>query len=519
MSERQTPWYVETFLAIGGWIAGLLAAGAIFAMTAAIVGDFKGEGADIVAALIALVVGGGFVLTGVSIGGAGKGDFMRHFAIAAIAAGLTAATAGVWYLLYKPFDGAGAADRIAIGGAGLATAALLAITGWLIARRLRDGILTFLTSLAVYGVAFFALVILRDDQGVGFHSDHYLAAFAPLIGCWLFIHARDNPLRRPAGAALLVGPMFSNALMRDAALIFGAGEPHHQWMIAQALLLAAALYCLWTLRARYPLAPLAASAALILAGVWLLPNAGAVAIVILLAAIAANHRGLAAVGIVAVVWFIGRFYYDLSMTLLEKSAIMAAMGAATLAGALLFNRLAKGGGAQGVSTARRSALAVIGAGAVFALALAWVNIGVYRLETAFRDAREIYLPLAPVDPRSLIQGDYMVLNYDNTIFPQFDDIAALPEQGEVFLRLDENNVASFSRVVAASDVPGADEIRIDYIKTARNGLRYVPESWFFQEGEAEIFQPARFAIVLVAPDGHARLIALADENRVRLGAR
>jgi uncharacterized membrane-anchored protein len=518
MNGRQTPWYVETFLAIGGWIAGLLAAGAIFAMAAAIVGDFKDEGSDIVAALIALVVGGGFVFAGVSIGGPGKGDFLRHFAIAAIAAGLTAATAGVWYLLFKPFDGAGAEERVAVGGAGLATAALLAIIGSLIVRRMRDGILTFLTALAVYGVFVAAMWFLFDGSARAWRPDALIAPLCVLGGAFVFVRATPDALARPAGAALMIAPMLHFALLRDIGFLFeNASIARVIFYLSEALFAAAALYCLWTLRARYALVALAASAALVLAGVWFLPSAGAVAIVILLAATAANHRGLAVVGIVALAWFIGRFYYDLSMTLLEKSAVMAAMGAATLTGALLFRRFAKGGGAQSVSGARRSALAVLGVAAVLAAALGYVNTGVFRLETAFKDAREIYLPLAPVDPRSLIQGDYMVLNYDNAIYPLFDDIAALADEGEVFLKLDENNVATFSRIAATGDVPRPDEIRIDYVKTGRTGLRYVPESWFFQEGEAEIFQPARFAVVKVAPDGQARLVGLGDENRTRLG--
>lgn len=518
MSERSSPWYVETFLAIGGWVAGLLAAGAIFALAAVIVGDFKGESGDIVAALFALVVGAGFVLAGASIGGAGKGDFTRHFAIAAIAAGLTAATGGVWYLLFKPFDGTGVTERVAIGGAGLATAALLAIGGGLIARRMRDGILTFLTTLAVYGVAFVALAILFDRAA--FKPDYFLPPVCAFLGAILFLEKRFDAFVRPIGAALIIAPMAHFALVENARFLFETRAlATFVFLFSKTAMLAAALYSLSFLRGRYALAPLIATAGLAVAAVWLLPNAGGVAIIILLAAVAANHRGLAAVGIIAAAWFIGRFYYDLSMTLLEKSAVMTAMGAATLMGSLLFRRLAKGGGAQTVSGGRRGALAILGAGAVFALALGYVNYGVFRLETAFKEAREIYLPLAPVDPRSLIQGDYMVLNYDNAIYPLPGDIAALADEGEVFLKLDDNNVASFSRIAGAGDVPETDEIRVDYVKSGRTGLRYVPESWFFQEGEAEIFQSARFAIVNVAPDGRARLVALADENRERLGKR
>ena len=524
MSAKQNPWYVETFLAIGGWIAGLLAAVAIFAMAFAIVGDFKDDGSDVVAALIALFVGGGFVFTGAAIGGPDKGDFTRHFSIAAIAAGLTAATGGVWYLALKVLEAAGAENEAGAGWAGLAAAFLLAVFGWFLVRRMRDGILTFLTTLAVYGVTFLSIVVLSNRYFLSsdyLAPDHFLPPLCALLGAVLFLEKRFDAFVRPVGAALMIAPMAHLALVENARFLFETRAlATFVVLFSKTALLAAALYCLSFLRGRYALAPLIATAGLAAAAVWLLPNAGAVAMVILLAAVAANHRGLAVVGIVALAWFIGRFYYDLSMTLLEKSAVIAAMGAATLAGALLFHRLAHRGEAQAVSGGnRRGALAVLGAAAVFAAALGWVNYGVWRLETAFRDAREIYLPLGPRDPRSLIQGDYMVLNFDRGIYPPVDDIATLPDGGDVFLKLDENSVASFSRVPPPDDAPGPDEVRIGYVKTANARMRYVPESWFFQEGEAELFQPARFAVALVAPNGQARLVALANENRERLGKR
>ncbi|PQA88215.1 GDYXXLXY domain-containing protein [Hyphococcus luteus] len=514
------PWYVEMFLAIGGWLAGIFAAIAIFAIGVAIAGDFKSGGQDIAVCLIALLFGGGFIALGVFVGGPQKGDFARHFGISCIAAGLTAATFAVWYLAFKIFDAGGAPEATAIGSGGLCAAAMLAAAGFFLTRRVRDGILSFLTALAVYGVAVAALIVLHADDGIGWHSDHYATAAAAAFGAWLFARAEPGSVRQPAGAALLIGPVIYYTLITSFPALASGGDIHTHWLIAKIAFIASALYCLWLLRARYAPAPLAAASTLLIAGIWVLPNAGGVAILALLAAFAANHRGLAAVAVVGVIWFISRFYYDLSMTLLEKSALLAALGAATLGGAFFFRRLSKdsaGGEAQSGGGAQRNWLAILGFAALLALACAYVNYSVMRLENAFAEARRIYLPLGPVDPRSLIQGDYMTLNYRNTAYPPSQEIGALPRTGEVFLKLDENAVASFSRIPGENDVLDTDEIRIDYIKTADARMRYAPESYFFQEGEAHIYQPAHFAIVLVAPDGRAKLTGLADENLARLG--
>lgn len=517
MSARTaSPWYVETFLAIGGWVAGLLAAIAIFSMSFAMVGGLGGEAADIMVALSALVIGAGFVLAGAAFGEDGEGDFRRHFTIAAIAAGLTAATIGGWYALYKLVSVATSKDDIAAGLAGLAAAIGLAAASWRLARRLADAILAFLTTLAVYGVTFGSLAALTHELAAA--PDHLLPPLCAFAGAALFLTAR-NALVRSAAAALMLAPMAHFAILENLSLM-GADARFNPVIhaIDKAALLAAALYCLSLMRAKARLIPLGATALLAIAGVWLLPTAGGVAIVILFAGVAAGHRGLAIIGVVACAWFLGRFYYDLSMTLLEKSAILAAMGAATLIGALAWRRLSRAApAAPGPAAARRSLVAILGVGALLGASLFLVNRSVTQLEADFRAASEILLPLGPRDPRSILQGDYMTLAYDARLFPAPDLIETAPRDGEAFLRLDDNRVATFSRFAGAGDVPAADEIRVDFVKTRDGRMRYAPDSFFFQEGEADIYQPARFAIIRVAPDGKTRLAGLADENRVRLG--
>ncbi|HOP19952.1 MAG TPA: hypothetical protein PK585_07710, partial [Amphiplicatus sp.] len=73
--------------------------------------------------------------------------------------------------------------------------------------------------------------------------------------------------------------------------------------------------------------------------------------------------------------------------------------------------------------------------------------------------------------------------------------------------------ATFSRLASVGDTPASDEIRVNYTKNASGDIRYCPESFFFQEGEAELFATARFAAIRIAPDGRTRLFALADEER------
>jgi len=509
--RRDNPWYVETMLAIGGWIAGLLAAAAIFAFVGLLFKDYANVRG---AAGTGLAIGLVFVGAGSFLGRLGAGDFRRHFSIAMISAGLTAATVGTWYLIWSTVAGDGkdivGGDARMIAHAGLATAALYVAPAAIAARSVRDGILTFLTTSAWFWIVGVSLIALADRSVGALAPLRVFPPAAALIGLAAFTLARQR--LGAAGAALLVAPMVFYEVARNSGFL---GIPALHAGIASSFVFAAgAVWCLVLLRNLYPLPGLLGATALISAGIWFLPDAGAIAILILLAGMAAGHRGLAAVGVVALAWFVSKFYYDLSMTLLTKSAIMAGLGAATLIGALASRRLTRGAStmASAATAARRSLLATILFGGLLLGALGVVNRSVMALEADFREARNIYLPLGPVDPRSILQGDYMVLAFRETIYPPFDEIESLPPRGEVFLRLDADGVASFSRVAQDGDAPAPDEVRIDYLN--RGGrLRYCPESYFFQEGEADHFARARFAVVKVAADGKTRLVALADTDR------
>lgn len=519
--SRRAPWYIEAFLAFGGWIAGLLAAAAIFAFTAAILPD-DAEGETFAA--VALAVGVGFAAAGTWLGRRRRRDFGRHFAIAAIASGLTAAIGGFWYLAASVLEdlGVGATGRemVRVGYAGLITAAAASAVSIFIARSVDDGILSFLTTLAMFAITVFSVSALNTQHVIDPNLYWLVAPAAAAAGVIVFTRPFGREIHAAVGAALMIGPMiYFDGLRSYRELLEIAPPTRFAGLAGEALFAAGIVYCLLALRGRYPLYGLAAAGLALLAGVWFLPNAGDVAILVVAAGFAANHRGLAAVGAVALAWFIGRFYYDLSLTLLEKSAILAGLGAFTLAGVLAFQRLARGGGRGGesspelASTGRRSILVTLAFGAVIAGAFALINQSVLRLESEFREARVIYLPIGPSDPRSLIQGDYMTLIFRQTIYPPFEDADALPDRGQIFLALDADNIASFSRVAAPGDAPGSGEIRVDYARDVYGSIQYCPTSFFFQEGDAEAYAGARFAVVRVAASGKTRLVDLADENR------
>lgn len=145
------------------------------------------------------------------------------------------------------------------------------------------------------------------------------------------------------------------------------------------------------------------------------------------------------------------------------------------------------------------------------LTLGVVNYSIREKEQIIASGRPILLELRPVDPRSLIQGDYMQLRYASKTFPTAAITAQMPRKGTFILKLDANNVSSFARRDDGSPL-GRDEVRLRYMGIQPWGeLRIGAESFLFQEGQAEIFDDARFGVLHVDEDGRSVLVGLADE--------
>jgi uncharacterized membrane-anchored protein len=153
----------------------------------------------------------------------------------------------------------------------------------------------------------------------------------------------------------------------------------------------------------------------------------------------------------------------------------------------------------------RRTFAILAGLAVLVLA----NLTIFQRERLLADGRVVLLALAPVDPRSLMQGDYMALDYGLA-----RDLSARTPPGEVLrdghvvLALDAQNVASFVHFEDGSPL-APDQIRLRY-RVREGEIRFATNAFFFQEGEAKRYEPARFGEFRVAADGEAILTGLRD---------
>ncbi|MGM0785547.1 MAG: GDYXXLXY domain-containing protein [Pseudomonadota bacterium] len=157
------------------------------------------------------------------------------------------------------------------------------------------------------------------------------------------------------------------------------------------------------------------------------------------------------------------------------------------------------------------------------LILAAINWAIWGKEKHLAEGEVVYLALAPVDPRSLMQGDYMALNFEigNRIRQAVRERASGVEatdvaNGHVVVTLDERRVAHFERLGKGDEELAESEMRLRY--RLRNGrVEFATDAFFFQEGQAERYEAARYGRFRVDERGAPLLVSLHDDELKRLG--
>lgn len=138
---------------------------------------------------------------------------------------------------------------------------------------------------------------------------------------------------------------------------------------------------------------------------------------------------------------------------------------------------------------------------------------VWQKEQTVAQGRLVLLELAPRDPRSLMQGDYMVLRY-SLAQEMENQPEKLAQKGLLVLKLDERGVGKGLRLHQGEEL-GPDEQLLIY--RDRQGLRIGAESFFFQEGDAALYENGRYGELKVDAEGNSVLTGLRDADLKPLG--
>ncbi len=339
----------------------------------------------------------------------------------------------------------------------------------------------------------------------------------------------DAPIQAITTGAIIAA-LLSLSLLSGPTFMLGGymGWSHHQiavphgfvfqatlvTAISVAMALAAAALTITTYPAMRSLSGIAlALAALILS--YLAPTLGPVLMTGAVALVTGRRR-LAFATVAAILWIVGGTYYALSMPLWMKGATLIAAGLLIVAATLLDGRHLPSmpltndpepTEPEPVMRALATPMTLAGLAIVAALAGATV----WKSSSAINSGQRAYLALAPVDPRSLIQGDYMTLRFAIANDARLDlNKVGLPEQ-TIIAKLDANGVATFDRLATQGPAFGPGELLMTLTK--KSGTWIVgTDAFHFKEGSREKFQSAAFGDFRFAPDGQAILVGLTDKD-------
>ncbi len=152
-------------------------------------------------------------------------------------------------------------------------------------------------------------------------------------------------------------------------------------------------------------------------------------------------------------------------------------------------------------------------GVGLALALTASNVAIWQKERVLTSGTPMLLELAPVDPRSLMQGDYMRLDY--AIARSISGQNGWPRDGLLVVTLDSAGIARYVRRYAPSVPLAAGERLLRYRKRDTR-VRVGSDAFHFQEGKAKYFAKARYGELRVDAQGTSVLVGLRDDRRAPL---
>ncbi len=247
---------------------------------------------------------------------------------------------------------------------------------------------------------------------------------------------------------------------------------------------------------------------------------GGVVAIVGTVALATGRTRVLALAIFVLLAQLSGFYYALAWPLVHKAGLLVVVGAFIAAFLWALRRQFRPPSAalhadRAQATRPAWALGLVAVGGVLSLGAA--NYDVMKKEQVITGGQKIYIALAPRDPRSLMQGDFMALNFGfpRAILDALDKDDLRHQSVSVVAALDSQGVATVLRVIdpatrSTSALPSG-QIRLP-LKRKGGQWVLVTDAFYFPEGRGEPFKQAKFGEFRALADGRALLVGLADES-------
>lgn len=144
-----------------------------------------------------------------------------------------------------------------------------------------------------------------------------------------------------------------------------------------------------------------------------------------------------------------------------------------------------------------------------------INVEIMQKEAIVANGATVLLRIAPRDPRTLLQGDYMALRYAMAATVAEKAQEANITDGLLVAELADSGEASFVAIYGGQ--PLTDKQQLLKFRRRGESVRLASDAFFFEEGQWQTYEQARFGELKVSDDGEAVLVGLRNDEYERLG--
>ena len=480
----QKPWYLRLLQGVAGWFAGLLMLG-FFALTFSELFDYESQLALIIVGILCSVAA--YLLFKNK-----ENDFLNQFALALSLAGQALFAFAVFASVFR------------VTSTGLF---VLAAYQLLLVFLLSNYMHRLITS----GFALIALIVGLYEIGLLALGVAFCAVALSFI--WLKDKnwGKNWQLWEPIGYGLAIALVYSRVFLLYQPYLFSYSYRDIDtsgWFFSHAPLLSSLLVSLvfinllWTVvkENKKALAPkellfIFLFGLVVVAMSFYIIGMSTGVLLVLLGFIR-ERKALLVIGLFSLIGFISWYYYSLQYTLLTKSLLLIGVGILMLGVYAIFNYLYRTNESKrsfSLSIPSASQWLILTTVAILLLA---TNISISKKESLLEHGDKLLFRLAPVDPRSIMQGDYMRLRFEVGT-KILDKLRLLNTQkklaqqaGFAVVEKNDKGVVNFVDLYQKQEL--SDNQYMVPFKYRNQRIKFTTNAFYFQEGKAKHFQQARF---------------------------
>ncbi|MCA0991937.1 GDYXXLXY domain-containing protein [Guptibacillus hwajinpoensis] len=216
------------------------------------------------------------------------------------------------------------------------------------------------------------------------------------------------------------------------------------------------------------------------------------------------------VGLVLWYAFLIYKYYDIAWSLVHKSITLVVAGLVVLVITQSVSRKYK------ETTVEESTFVANRWKSIWLVVILMVSFVAYngiKNEVALQSGKEIRLALTPVDPRSMLQGDYVTLRYDISTLPGATNLPANKKIKVILSPTSEKTYeyGGYYKIEGNWNKPyepSDKDVVVNGITYSDHDVQYGIESFFIPEGEGQVVEDKTMAIIKVSENGNALLLEL-----------